>query len=168
MKKAASATVGVCGEHYVAAYLSGYGLAVALPRGGNPGTDLFFASHQGGPAIRMQVKTGTDSYRKDKSIGSFIYLWSTSCKVIDRHDDNLWFAYVWLKGWPKEPNPPEVFFVPSSVVVKCMQDQLNDNGGKPISWSYFWLQAVEAEQYRGQAGLATLLAALGQGEPPTE
>ena len=40
-KKADNAILGSCGEHYIAAYLSGYGLIVAMPRGGMPGFDLF-------------------------------------------------------------------------------------------------------------------------------
>jgi len=37
----ATAITGACGEHYIAGYLSGHHLIVAMPRGGIPGSDLF-------------------------------------------------------------------------------------------------------------------------------
>jgi hypothetical protein len=43
-KKTASAIVGASGEHYVAGYLSGLSLIVAMPRAGIPGCDLLISS----------------------------------------------------------------------------------------------------------------------------
>ena len=119
MTKTATAIVGACGEHYVAAYLSGHKLIVAMPRAGVPGTDLFVSLERGGRALRMQVKTGTQATKKDRELGQ-IYLWQTSYSAMKRDDKHLWYAYVWLKGWPKEDNLPEVFFVPSKIVVDCL------------------------------------------------
>lgn len=106
MKRSTTNIVGVCGEHYVSAYLAGHGLIVALPRGGNPGTDVFVANVDGGPGIRIQVKTGTDSFRKAKKEKEPFYLWPTSYDVIDHQDNSLWFAYVWLNGWPTGDQQP--------------------------------------------------------------
>jgi hypothetical protein len=76
MKKTSTAIIGACGEHFVAAYLSGFQLTVAMPRGGIPGFDLLVTKEKSGHAIRIQVKTGTQSTRKTKKDGE-IYLWST-------------------------------------------------------------------------------------------
>lgn len=154
-----NAIKGSCGEHYIAAYLSGCGLIVAMPRGGMPGFDLFVTREKSGHAFRIQVKTGTQAIKNHKDLGS-IYLWATSYKVIDLNDPYLWYAYVWLRDWPNGEKTPEVFFVPSSVVVACMKGCQADGD----TWPYFWLHREEAEQYRGHRGLAPLLMAL---EPTT-
>jgi hypothetical protein len=101
MAKQANTITGACGEHYVASYLSGFGLIVAMPRGGIPGCDLLVANETGGHAVRSQVKTGTQATRNTKEYGK-IYLWSTSYKVIEKDDKHLWYAYVWLKDWPRK------------------------------------------------------------------
>ena len=116
-KRATTAIIGASGEHYVAAYLSGFKLIVAMPRAGIPGSDLFVSNEKGGHAIRVQVKTGTQATRKDKTVGE-IYLWATSYAAIERNDKYLWYAYVYLNGWPNSEKLPEVFFVPSKIVVR--------------------------------------------------
>ena len=153
--KYSTAITGACGEHFVAAYLSGYRLIVAMPRGGIPGSDLFVTNERGGYALRIQVKTGTQSTRNTKW-GGPIYLWSTSYAAIDRNDEHLWYAYVWLNGWPDGHGFPEVFFVPSAVVVKCMEECKAGNE----SWPYFWLKVDEAQQYKGRKGLQPILDVL--------
>ncbi len=155
MTKPSTAIIGACGEHYIAAYLSGFKLIVAMPRGGIPGSDLFVTNEKGGQAIRVQVKTGTQATRNTKDEGE-IYLWATSYAAIERDDKHLWYAYVWLNGWPNEENLPEVFFVPSKVVVKCMKGCREDND----TWPYFWMRADDAKKYQGHAGLQSLLDAL--------
>ncbi len=155
MKKTSTAIIGACGEHYVAAYLSGFEFIVAMPRAGIPGSDLFVSLERRGRPIRLQVKTGTQATRRDKEAGK-IYLWATSYSVIERGDKDLWYAYVWLKGWPSEESQPEVFFVPSKVVVKCMKDCRN-NGD---TWPFFWMRCEDAEQYRGRVGLKALISSL--------
>ena len=155
MAKSDKAIIGACGEHYVAAYLSGCGLIVAMPRAGIPGCDLLVAREKGGHAIRVQVKTGTRATRKDKEVG-VIYLWATSYKVIDVDDKHLWYAYVWKKEWPEKENLPEVFFVPSRVVASCMEKCRANNETYP----FFWLRYDDAQQYKGQSGLELFLKAL--------
>lgn len=155
MTKPATAITGACGEHYIAAYLSGFQLIVATPRGGIPGCDLLIANERGGHAIRVQVKTGTRSTKNDKDDGP-IYLWDTSYAVINRDDKHLWYAYVSLNGWPNKENLPEVFFVPSKVVVTCMKDCRENNEKRP----FFWMRADDAKNYQGHSGLQSLFAAL--------
>lgn len=154
--KSATTLIGACGEHYIAAYLSGYGLIVGIPRGGVPGSDLFVSKEKGGRAIRLQVKTGTQATRKDKDVGP-IYLWSTSYAVIERNDRALWYAYVWLNGWPKGDDSPEAFFVPGREVIRCMKECLADKD----TWPYFWMRVADAQRYKGHSGLGPLLQALG-------
>lgn len=139
-----TALIGASGEHYVAGYLSGYELIVAVPRGGIAGCDLLVTNEFKGRAIRLQVKTGTQATRNTKLDGN-IFLWSTSYKVIEQNDTQLWYSYVWLNGWPKSENIPEVFFVPSTVVIDCLQ-ACRDSGD---TWPYFWLRTDDAQQYRG-------------------
>jgi hypothetical protein len=153
----ATTITGACGEHYVAAYLSGCDLIVAMPRAGTPGSDLFVTREKGGSAVRVQVKTArAEALRNDKEVGR-IYLWATSYSVIERDDRYLWYAYVWLNGWPEGGNVPEVFFVPSRVVIGCMKECLANKDTRP----YFWLRLNDAERYKARAGLESLLEALG-------
>lgn len=147
--------IGASGEHYVAGYLSGIGLIVATPRAGIPGCDLLIATSKGGQAIRVQVKTGTQATKTKREEGK-IYLWSTSYAAIERDDRNLWYAYVWLNGWPHAERMPEIFFVPSKHVVRCMK-ACRKNKEK---WPYFWMYADEAKKFRGRMGLKQLLKAL--------
>jgi len=157
MGRSATNIIGVCGEHYVSAYLSGWGLIVALPRGGNPGTDLFVASASGGPGIRIQVKTGTDSYHSIKKEAEPHYRWPTTYSVIDQSDKSLWFAYVWLRHWPKGEEQPEVFFVPAAFVAERMRTVREEKRDKPNAWTFFWMWRSEAEKYKGRQGLGILL-----------
>jgi hypothetical protein len=156
--KLATSIIGACGEHYIAAYLSGYSLIVAMPRGGIPGSDLFVSKEKGGNTIRVQVKTArTEAMKNDRDVGR-IYLWRTGATAaIERNDQNLWYAYVWLNGWPTGETFPETFFVPSKVVVKCMKGVLADKD----TWEYFWMRVREAQKYKGLSGLKSLLDALG-------
>ena len=93
--------IGACGEHYVASLLSGSGLVVAMPRAGIPGCDLLVSTAKAGRALRVQVKTGTQASKTTREEGK-IYLWATGYAAIDRDDRYLWYAYVWLKEWPRE------------------------------------------------------------------
>jgi hypothetical protein len=129
--KASTAIIGACGEHYVAGYLSGFHLIVAMPRAGIPGSDMFVSEVKGGRAIRLQVKTGTQATKRDKSAGP-IYLWSTNYSAIERTDRDLWYAYVWLKGWPEADSLPEVFFVPSKAVVEWLKECQEQGGSRVV------------------------------------
>lgn len=115
MAKTDTAITGACGEHFVAAYLSGHKLIVAMPRAGIRGSDLFVSSVKNGPAIRVQVKTGTQCRRKDPQEGE-ILLWYASRSAVDQINDYLWYAFVWLNGWPEAEAPPQLFIVPSTLV----------------------------------------------------
>lgn len=154
-KRATTAIIGASGEHYVAAYLSGFKLIVAMPRAGIPGSDLFVSNEKGGHAIRVQVKTGTQATKKDKTEGE-IYLWATSYAAIERNDKYLWYAYVYLNGWPNSEKLPEIFFVPSKVVVKCMTECRENEE----TWPYFWMRVDDAKHYKGNTGVRLLLNAL--------
>jgi hypothetical protein len=147
--------VGASGEHYVAGYLSGFHLVVAMPRGGTPGSDLFVSKEAGGRMIRIQVKTGTRATRRFRDVGD-AFVWKASYSAIGRNDPNLWYAFVWLKGWPEKESLPEVFFVPSAVVVNCLEDQKAQNDKYPT----FWVCVADAERFRGPPGLQAMQAAM--------
>ena len=121
-QKLTTGNVGASGEFYVASLLSAFNLSVGLPLGGSARSDLFVALESGGPALRIQVKTGTQSTKNDKEVGP-IYLWSTGKKAIDDHDDYFWYAYAWLNRWPVDETLPKVFFVPSKMVSDCIREE---------------------------------------------
>jgi len=126
-----------------------------MPRAGIPGSDLFVSKEKGGYALRVQVKTGTQATRKTKDEGE-IYLWATSYAAIERDDKYLWYAYVYLNGWPTGEKPPEVFFVPSRIVVRCMKECRANNE----TWPYYWMRVKDANKYKGRTGLKALINAL--------
>jgi len=159
MAKSDKTILGSSGEHYVAAYLAGNGLIVALPRAGIRGSDLFIGHANGGRPLRIQVKTGKSAFGEYKK--EAWYWWDTDVSVIERHDENLWFAYVWLNGWPQEKNLPEVFFVPSSIVVECMKAERD----KKVKRSFFSMRSTDLQQYKGDAGLQKLREVLTPSVP---
>lgn len=159
MAKSDTARIGACGEFYVASYLTGCRMLVALPRAGVPGTDMFVAKAHRGTPLRVQVKTATRATKRDKEVGD-IYLWSTPCSVIELNDDNLWYAYVWLNGWPDGAEVPEVFLVPSAFVVERMKAVRLEIEKRPKTWPFFWMRFDEAEQFRGKQGIHLLAEAL--------
>lgn len=156
MAKQNTSITGACGEHYIAAYLSGNGLIVAMPRGGMPGCDLLVAKLKGGCALRVQVKTGRESKRYSRYCGEEIYVWFTSWAAIERDDKNLWYAFIWLNDWPKSENLPEVFIIPSKTVVSCMKTLRKEEATRP----HYWMPISEAQNFKGRVGLNLLLDAL--------
>jgi hypothetical protein len=161
-QKPTTANVGACGEFYVASLLSAHNLNVGLPRGGSARSDLFVALESGGPALRIQVKTGTQSTKNDKEVGP-IYLWPTGKKAIGDCDDYFWYAYVWLNGWPENDRVPIVFFVPSKLVSDCIEEEHRANGD---NWLYFWMRDSDAAKHSGPEGLRTMLRVLNTDSTP--
>jgi hypothetical protein len=132
-------------------------LVVALPRGGSPSTDLLVTSDTGGKTISLQVKTGTASkvsYKRDPN--KDYWQWDTSYRSMALCDPHHWYAFVYLKGWPRSGLTPEVFFVPSPAVASIIQQQ-HDQGEKRPN---FWISVSEADAYSGMAGVSGLLNAL--------
>jgi len=149
----ATAIVGASGEHYVAAFLSGQGLIVALPRAGVKGSDLLVADEDGNP-LRIQVKTARDARGIDK-VGEF-FSWDTSYSVLKRPDPFTWFAYVSLNQWPMKPNLPEVFFVPSTIVCAHIEMQQATKSKRP----FFWMYVDSARPYNGLNGFELMKNAM--------
>jgi hypothetical protein len=135
-------------------------LIVGMPRAGVPGCDLLVANPARGRPISLQVKTGTRSKGTKKGHGAW-YEWDTSYSVIESNDDHLWFAYVWLNGWPRANNQPEVFFVPSRDVVAVLKERKRAGSTRP----FFWFREDRAERYRGLEGLKPMLSELGVALP---
>jgi hypothetical protein len=152
MVKLQTAIIGACGEHYAAAFISSQGLIVAMPRGGVPGCDLMVTDIKNGHALRVQVKTGTQTRSKYK--GDPIRLWRTSLKVIDYEDKHLWYAHVALNGWPQRACFPEIFFVPSCEVVQRLKGEIDE------TWPSFWMLETEAGRFGGIRGFDQMRAAL--------
>lgn len=157
MKNLSSSIIGAAGEHYVAAMLSCNGLVVAMPRGGVPSTDLIVTREIGGPAVSIQVKTGTASYqnRKRKPEESY-YVWDTGFKAIKMRNDSYWYAYVYLNEWPFKKELPKVFFVPSIIVADCIRKQKQEGQKRP----FFWMYENVAENYRDLIGCKKIIECL--------
>src|SRR5262249_6028244 len=145
-----------CGEHYVAAFLAGHNLVVALPRGGASRADLFVADSSRGRAIRVQVKSGRQAFTqyKKKWNGQGCYSWDADRRIVCTHGEGLWFAYVSLEGWPESDAPPAVFFLPSSAVAQKLASQT------ATAREFLWMFEADLEPYRGANGVALLKSAL--------
>jgi hypothetical protein len=158
MAKLQSAILCPCGEHYVASYLSGMGLVVALTRAGSPATDLIVTSVTGGRSVSLQVKAGglySYSVYKRKPENNQ-WTWRVGKKAMDRAKDLYWFAFVYIGDWPQRQDSPapRVFFVPSKIVAK----KLRSNDKSQQDW--FWMLEDEAEPYCGMAGYKKLKKAI--------
>jgi hypothetical protein len=149
--------IGACGEHYVAALLSGLGLIVALPRGGVPTADLVVSDTYCESSVAVQVKTGTNPWnpnRKDPQ-GSY-FAWETGAKVIGRVSPSFWYAFVSLNGWPESERSPQVFFVPSQEVSSVVRSEQLE-GHKRL---FFWMYAENAKACTGSLGAQRLIEQL--------
>jgi hypothetical protein len=145
--------IASCGEYYVAAYLSGFDLIVALPRAGVPTCDMLVTSDLKGPAIKIQVKTGTQSKTTTKKKGDTWYEWPINEKVIEKEDE-----FLWLNDWPKKKeNCPELFFVPSKAVASEVRKRLQE--GK--KWLFYCIEGDDIQNYMGRNGLESILETLG-------
>lgn len=159
MGKRKSIIIAATGEHYAAAFLSSMGLVVAMPRGGTPSTDLIVTSEKGGRSVSLQVKTGTSSHMvyKRKPENNY-WLWDTGFKAMNLSNEFHWYAFVFLNEWPSSGRSPDVFFVPSKIVAKCIRQQYDDKQKRP----FFWMLEAVAEQYRGLSGFRRLKKVLGR------
>lgn len=139
--KIPTAVTGVCGEHFVAAKLSGMGYVVALPRGGSPAVDLLVSSVDGKKSIAVQVKTAKAAWKNTKDKEH--WEWAISAKAEGNISDTLFYAFVDLKGWPKPGSLPDVFIAPSATISEAAKYARENN------WSRFfwWLSANEGEKY---------------------
>jgi hypothetical protein len=154
MTKIQNSTLGACGEHYVASYLSGMGLVVGITNTGAPATDLIVTSESGAKSVSIQVKTGgihSHITRKRKPENN-AWCWRTS-KAKRPTSDSHWYAFVFVGDWPSDGGAPEVFFVPSKVVAQKARDP-------EIVEGWFWISEAEAEQYRGRLGYRRLASCL--------
>lgn len=152
MAKLSSSILCTCGEHFVASYLSGMGLVVALTRAGTPTTDMIVTSEAGGRSISLQVKAGGDHnhvvYKRNPE--NNYWVWRAGKRAMDISGKFYWYAFVAVAGWPKVEVPPTVFFVPSTAVKRT----LRNNDASQREW--FWMAEEEAKQYRGLNGFRKL------------
>jgi hypothetical protein len=158
MAKLQRTVLGACGEHYVASYLSGMGVVVALTRGGTPATDLIVTSETGGRAVSIQVKAGgTFSYTKYKrKPENNQWTWRVGRKAMDRANESHWYAFVYIGDWPQGEHFPKVFFVPSKTVRKKLR------GTETSQQDWFWMREDEAKVYSGLTGYQKLKKAFAR------
>ena len=119
-----TAILGACGEHYVASYLSGMGLVVALTRAGVPATDLIVTSETGGRSLSLQVKTGQIynhvTYKRNPKENYWV--WRVGKMALNVSAETHWYAFVSVEGWPHKARAPDVFFVPSKLVARTLRE----------------------------------------------
>ena len=156
MRKIDNAVRGACGEHFVASYLSGLGLVVALTKGGSPTTDIIVTSELAGRSISLQVKTGGSSSRETykRKPENNCWIWRAGTRAISAASESHWYAFVYAGDWPASDNLPEIFFVPSSVVVKRLSEQ------RESQRDWFWMYDADAQEYRGVKGYEKLAKCL--------
>jgi hypothetical protein len=157
MAKRPTTMLGACGEYYVAAFLSGMGLAVALTKPLTPTTDLILKLKIGRRPVSIQVKTGgihTNVIRQKNPENDY-WVWRTGKKALKISKKSHWYAFVYAGNWPQgEDSPiPKVFFVPSKIVAKTLQ-------GKETSYIWFWMPKDGAEIYSGLRGFRNLRKAI--------
>ena len=152
MTKIPSTILCACGEHYVASYLSGMGVVVALTRAGTPTTDMIVTSEAGGRAVSLQVKTGgPSSYSaRKRNPEKSQWTWRTGRKAMERPNKSHWYAFVYVGDWPQGECSPKVFFVPSEFVAR----RLRETEDSQQDW--FWMLEKESEQYCGLTGYRKL------------
>jgi len=151
MNKTKTSIIGACGEHFVAAYLSGLDFIVALPRGGVPSCDLLVTTDLIKKSASIQVKTGRNPLNKPKNDAPY-YAWDTSEKAIRLVDESYWYAFVNLNEWPEKDTKPEIFLIPSNIVATTVKNE-HEKGAKRL---FFWIYCSEAEQYKGINGVNRL------------
>jgi hypothetical protein len=154
MPKYDSTITGNCGEHYVASYLAGVEMIVAMTRAGLTGIDLMVTEPGAGRPMKIQVKTTRGNRGKLK--GREFYSWNTSYAVVNKPDSDLWFAYVDLSGWPLSAESPHLFFVPRDFVAARLSADYKPDS----SPTYFALYDDEADAFRGANGLEQMRAAM--------
>ena len=154
MTKVPPTILGACGEYYVASYLSGMGLVVALTRKGTPTTDLMVTSESGGHSISLQVKSGGSySHVVYKRKPKYNYwVWRTGRKAMFRPNRSHWYAFVYVGDWPHGKDLLQVFFVPSKVVA----DRVKTSNQK----EWFWIYDVDTTPYCGLEGFRKLKKAI--------
>jgi hypothetical protein len=157
MPKLNPAILGACGEYFVASFLSGSGLVVALTRRGVPASDMLITSDMGGQSISLQVKSGgvysRTTYKKDPE--KIQWTWRVGNKDAVHSNDSHWFAFVFIGEWPLDGDNPDVFFVPSKFVIERAYDPATNDG-------WFWMMETEAKGYRGLKGCEMIKKAIAR------
>ncbi len=162
MAKLQNVILCACGEHYVASYLSGMGLVVALTRAGIPATDLIVTSETGGRSVSLQVKTGAayNHVTHKKNPEEDFWVWRVGRKAMNGAKESHWYAFVSVGDWPqrKDSPSPEVFFVPSKIVAKTLRE--NPKSQRENGQYWFWMSDDEADKYRGLTGYRQIKEAI--------
>lgn len=158
MAKHEKIIVGNCGEYYVAAFLSGMGVKVAVERVNAPSKDLLVSF--GEQSITVQVKCGKAGNHeiRIKNPEESYWVWRVGKKCMDQSDKDHWYAFVCIgesgHTWPKSESPPKIFFVPSKVVAKTLRDAEQSQN------EWFWMYEDVAASYCGLTGFQKLKNAI--------
>lgn|GEM_PF-1327830 len=113
--------IGAAGQFYLAHGLALRGINAGLTLGNAPSVDIIASSADGRRSLSFQVKTATNAGPL-KRWGREGYQWPVGPKVIGRHSQSLWYAFVDLQmkgtNWS-----PVVYFVPSLWVAKFVKER---------------------------------------------
>ncbi|MDA0988770.1 MAG: hypothetical protein O2783_06535 [Chloroflexi bacterium] len=139
------ALVGNAGEHYVAFQLSGRGYAVGLTAQSTEGIDLLAANNKTHKAVTIQVKTMKTAEVTNRKWGVY-WKWRIGRHLADpaAHSENLFLAFVDLRGGPSQTSPhPDVFVVPSDHLGNLVEVEQYPTSGPPRD---FWCNIYEKKR----------------------
>jgi len=146
MGKRSNILIGTAGVYFVAYQLAARGFHAAPTFGNAPSVDLLVGSADGKATLCIQVKT---SYKALHMIGKGAdkhpqYQWDVGEKSAKINQENLFFAFVDLKGDIKQM--PDVFIGTSQKLYQYFEPHLN-KGSKRLRYHR---SAKGIEQYRNK------------------
>lgn len=147
---------GVCGVHYVAAYLSHLGFNAVPTTRNVQGPDLLVSTLTGSKAVSVQVKTTDWAVRtrgRGESKRPHHCEWDIGWSSANLVHSDLFFALVDLKSFSELP---DVYVLPSSEIHKYFA------GADPATWrrARYHPALEEIAPYRNEHGWRLLRAAL--------
>jgi hypothetical protein len=163
MPKHDNAVTGAAGEHYVAYVLNKMGYPVGLTRGGSPGVDLMATNPKTGSTVSIQVKTSRDAWRPRKIVADSHWAWHVGKKAESLEGKDLFYAFVALNDEGEKEQLPDIFIVPSEVVVETIKGPHGWKSQDGWVWSEGWFGFKESEcsGWRGDCGLRLIGEKLG-------
>jgi len=149
--KRATALTGAAGTFYVASRLAFEGFNAAVTLGNAPMVDILVSSAEGDAKVAVQVKTTEWAHRpagRNAEKNPAHYEWDIGWRTANKSPPDLILALVDLKQMKELP---DIYFVPSSVVVEAFR-LITSRCGTLKRWR--WHPPVESiDKYRNNFGI---------------
>lgn len=170
-----SQLTGICGVHYVAAYLIHKGVNATPTMRNVAGPDLLVNSTDGSASCVVQVKA-TEFAARNRGRGNNKkldrYEWDIgwpSAHWADKvkFDKMAWFALVDLKEFQEQP---DIFFVPPKVIADYFRSHLPDGKGEWKRARYHAeIATTKIERFKNNHdALINALEGAGDGKQPSQ